>query len=87
MVSVLKLMYDMVYRVARYLVNRELVSSVYSYPKLVKLLSRTIVGFRGSVTFILLFSIPFFLFRARLFRYPPVTKYLYWNFGSVYKGG
>lgn len=59
MVSVLKLMYDTVYRVARYLVNRGLVSSVYSYSKLVKLLSIT-ASFRGSVTFILLFSIPFF---------------------------
>lgn len=60
MVTVLKLMYDTVYHVARYLANRGLGSSVYSYPKLVKLLSRIIASFRGSVTFILLFSIPFF---------------------------
>lgn len=49
--------------------NREdWVSSVYSYLKLVELLSRIIASLRGSVTFILLFSIPFFSpSRARSF--------------------
>jgi len=51
MVSVLELMYNMVFFIVSYLTK---VSSIYSYSKLVKLFSHVIASFRGSVTFILL---------------------------------
>jgi len=70
MVSVLELMYNMVFFIVRYLTK---VSSVYSYSKLVKLLSHVIASFRGSNVYLV--SILFF-FSPRLLLLVYVAKYL-----------